>query len=290
MTDTAQSAARPAGKRLAQGLRDLRTRTGLSLTALADRTPYSRSSWERYLNGKQLAPRQAVEALCTMAGEPPGRLVALWELAELEWSGRHRTAPPAPPHDDPPGPRTPPAAAPVTGGSTGRRPRWVLVAAVCAVALAAAVGVTASLSAGAEDTGGTTKQAAPTAPPAPACRKAECAGEDPEMMGCAAPGQVRTLGSRQRTSTGAGVSLSFSTRCHTVWALLWNAQVGDALEVSVPGGRPQRIKVADRYDAESSLTPMVYGTDLTGLQACFAPAGGGRTECYRPRFNAPQDG
>ncbi|USA01676.1 helix-turn-helix domain-containing protein [Streptomyces lydicamycinicus] len=77
--------------RLAAGLRELRARTGLSLAALAARTPYSKSSWERYLNGKKLPPRDAVEALCRLAGEPAGRLVALWELADAAWSGRGRS-------------------------------------------------------------------------------------------------------------------------------------------------------------------------------------------------------
>ncbi|WP_256090352.1 helix-turn-helix domain-containing protein, partial [Actinacidiphila rubida] len=41
-------------------LRVLTDRTGLSLSALAHRTPYSKSSWERYLNGKALPPQHAV--------------------------------------------------------------------------------------------------------------------------------------------------------------------------------------------------------------------------------------
>ncbi|MFI0904111.1 helix-turn-helix domain-containing protein [Streptomyces sioyaensis] len=76
---------------LAAGLRELRGRTGLSLAGLAARTPYSKSSWERYLNGKKLPPRDAVEALCRLAEEPAGRLLALWELADADWSGRGRS-------------------------------------------------------------------------------------------------------------------------------------------------------------------------------------------------------
>ncbi|MGW5128002.1 helix-turn-helix domain-containing protein [Streptomyces sp. NPDC004069] len=84
--------------RLAGTLRGLRARTGLSLAGLADKTQYSKSSWERYLNGKTVPPRGAVEALCALAGEDPGRPLALWELAEAVWSGRSgpplRPAPP----------------------------------------------------------------------------------------------------------------------------------------------------------------------------------------------------
>src|SRR5689334_439692 len=96
---------------LAEGLRQVRARTGLSLAALAERTVYSKSSWERYLNGKTPPPRHAVEELCAIAREPAGRLLALWELADAEWSGRARQTRPAAP--------TPlPVSAPVPAGAT----------------------------------------------------------------------------------------------------------------------------------------------------------------------------
>lgn len=276
--DTAPAATRPTCARLAEGLRELKTRTGLSLAVLAERTVYSKSSWERYLNGKQLAPRQAVEALCTISGEPPERMVALWELAELEWSGRHRTSDPAQ-HDARPGSRGT-SAGRLANGWSAKRLRWVFAAAACVVTLLAAIWATASPDTGTGDT--TTGQITPSALPAPGCRGRKCVGEDPEMMGCAGPGQVKTLGSRHKTYTGAWLSFSFSNQCRTAWALVWNAKVGDALEVSIAGSRPQRVKVADAYEAESSLiTPMIDGRDLTGLRACFKPAGGGHVECFR---------
>ncbi|MFE4995954.1 helix-turn-helix domain-containing protein [Streptomyces mirabilis] len=276
MTDTAPPTATPACTRLAEGLQDLRTRTGLSLTALAERTPYSKSSWARYLNGKQLAPREAVKALCAMAGEPPGRLVTLWELAELEWSGRHRTSAAAPPLNDQPSNGGTSAGRLANGWSTRPR-RWALAAAACAVALATATWVTTSRDTDAKDTAG---QTAPSALPAPGCRAQKCAGEDPEMMGCAAPGQAQRLGLPYQTRTGARLSVTFSRQCHTAWALAWNTHIGDVLEVSVPGRRPERVKVADTLEAgEPLFTPMIDGSDLTGLQACFKPADGRPTEC-----------
>lgn len=95
---------------LAAAMRELRSATGLSLAGLAAKTPYSKSSWERYLNGKTLPPREAVEELCRLAGEPVGRCVALWELAEAEGSGRAATAeeatpPPTSPYRPSPRPR-----------------------------------------------------------------------------------------------------------------------------------------------------------------------------------------
>jgi transcriptional regulator with XRE-family HTH domain len=85
----------PSMRQLVTELRRLKDRSRLSLAALALRTAYSKSSWERYLNGAKLPPRQAVEALCGIAGAPPARLLALWELAETAWSGRGSSSAPA---------------------------------------------------------------------------------------------------------------------------------------------------------------------------------------------------
>ncbi|MBB1256879.1 helix-turn-helix domain-containing protein, partial [Streptomyces sp. OF3] len=88
----------PDVRRLVTEMRRAKDVADLSLSALADATAYSRSSWERCLNGAQLPPRQAVEALATRTGTDRARLLALWELAEYAWSGRGRTTPPTRDH------------------------------------------------------------------------------------------------------------------------------------------------------------------------------------------------
>jgi hypothetical protein len=67
-------------------LRRLVDRGGLSVAALADRTGYSKTSWERYLNGRLLAPKGAVVALAEVTGVNPVHLTTMWELAERAWS------------------------------------------------------------------------------------------------------------------------------------------------------------------------------------------------------------
>ncbi|OPF84724.1 hypothetical protein VT50_0201565 [Streptomyces antioxidans] len=67
-------------------LRTLVERSGLSVPAVADRTGYGKSSWERYLNGRLLPPRGAVEALAETTGADVRHLSTLWELAE--WARR----------------------------------------------------------------------------------------------------------------------------------------------------------------------------------------------------------
>jgi hypothetical protein len=69
-------------------LRQLKDGTGLSLAALGARTAYSKSSWQRYLNAVQPPPRQAVAALCGvagLAGAEAERHVVRWELAVEAW-------------------------------------------------------------------------------------------------------------------------------------------------------------------------------------------------------------
>ncbi|MGS2589869.1 helix-turn-helix domain-containing protein [Streptomyces hebeiensis] len=62
-------------------LRRLKDRSGWGLAALAARTGYSRSSWERYLNGKQPVPLAAVEKLAQVCGADPTPLLVLHEVA-----------------------------------------------------------------------------------------------------------------------------------------------------------------------------------------------------------------
>ncbi|MDT0490589.1 peptidoglycan-binding protein [Streptomyces sp. NPDC012600] len=62
-------------------LRTVRSRSGLTLVALARKTAYSKSSWERYLNGRTLPSADAVRALCTVAGCDPVPLLALRDVA-----------------------------------------------------------------------------------------------------------------------------------------------------------------------------------------------------------------
>ncbi|WP_282792698.1 XRE family transcriptional regulator [Streptomyces sp. CC224B] len=76
----------PQVREFANQLRGLVDRSGLSVAAVADRTGYSKTSWERYLNGRLLAPKGAVVALAEVTGTPAVHLVTMWELAERAWS------------------------------------------------------------------------------------------------------------------------------------------------------------------------------------------------------------
>ncbi|MFJ6070145.1 DUF2690 domain-containing protein [Streptomyces sp. NPDC093065] len=67
-------------------LRRLVDRSELSVASVADATGYSKTSWERYLNGRLLAPKGAIVALAEVTGTNPIHLTTMWELAERAWS------------------------------------------------------------------------------------------------------------------------------------------------------------------------------------------------------------
>ncbi|WP_446047085.1 DUF2690 domain-containing protein [Streptomyces olivaceus] len=269
--------ATPEHSRLATALRELRTRTGLSLAALAERTPYSKSSWERYLNGRTLPPRRAVQDLCRLAGEPEGRLLALWEIAESQWSGRATEAPatpqpspgPAPSSSGPPSPeppRKPTQDRPERPERPDRKRLLTVLTSVCAVTLGGVTAVVVMLSdrQGASDP-------PPTAPsaPGPRCRGASCEGQDPIHMFCGAGPDTLTT---ERTSTGARVELRYSPRCEASWARMWRTRTGDRLEIAA-GGPTHRAEVEGQVDTESYVyTVMTAARPGTVVRACFRPA------------------
>jgi transcriptional regulator with XRE-family HTH domain len=78
-------------RQLVVQLRRLKDHSGLSLASLQSKTGYSRSSWERYLNGRALPPRRAVEEMARVCGVDPARLLALHEVAQEAW--QQETAP-----------------------------------------------------------------------------------------------------------------------------------------------------------------------------------------------------
>lgn len=76
----------PQVREFTSQLRRLVDRSGLSIAAVSDRTGYSKTSWERYLNGRLLAPKGAIVALAEVTGTNAGHLATMWELAERAWS------------------------------------------------------------------------------------------------------------------------------------------------------------------------------------------------------------
>jgi transcriptional regulator with XRE-family HTH domain len=67
--------------RLVAELRRIKLASGLSFARMEARTPYSRASLERYVNGKLWPTRQAVETIATACDADPAPLLRLWDEA-----------------------------------------------------------------------------------------------------------------------------------------------------------------------------------------------------------------
>ncbi|WP_262055894.1 YjfA family protein [Streptomyces sp. STR69] len=237
---------------LTERLRLLKQRTGLSLAALAALTPYSKSTWHRYLNGDQFPPRAVVEALARLAHTDPGPLLSLWDAAVLEQS--RPTAPP-------PQPPAPPV-----------RPRRLRAPARALVALAA-MATTVAVTAGAADVLDRDTGAEPYA--AASCRDGGCQGESPSVGTCARDARTERVVAR----AAQVVRLRYSPSCATVWSEV-RTRVGGAREISIRSGRDELSAEypGDRSDGYSS--PMLAAADPRGAQACAEV--GGRPVCTAP--------
>ena len=208
---------------LVSALRDLKDLSCLSLAALSTQTAYSKSSWERYLNGRILPPRHAVEALADVAGQPTGRLIALWEQAEARWSGRDRTdvatAEPS---------VAPVADAPAARGLHGR---WAILATAAVAAC-----VVGTLLVVLPKPFGIRKGSA-AAPPgySVGCHGAQCAGREPEGMACA----LDAVTSDELRVEDTYVELRISHRCEAAWTRVSHTKLGDQVLVSDQDGRTE---------------------------------------------------
>ncbi|MFF2845027.1 helix-turn-helix domain-containing protein [Streptomyces sp. NPDC058001] len=270
--------------RLVAGLCALRRAADLSLAGLAARTPYSKSSWARYLAGAKPVPRDAVLALCRVAGERPERLLALWELADAEWSGRARTAAETSAGTSAETFAEADTAAPADGSAVVPTPvPWwragrtaVLVAGAC-VLLAGAAGAaaviigraspSASSAASGVGTTGTTY--------AVGCTGRSCEGQDPAEMGCGGASMVTTPSTR--TVDGRRIELRQGEVCHALWVRASRLRLGDRVELSVPGARIKALRADEPAATRGYLATAMTATDeVRGARICLVPRDGKR--------------
>lgn len=219
-------------------LRDLKKGTGLSLAALAARTPYSKSAWHRYLNGVQRPPRSAVEALARLAGADPGPVLALWETAERA-SGEDTEAP--------------------GDVRTDRRSRLLRqpLPAFALLVTVAAVGVTVVATRGSDAPDGRTAQGSPR------CRGASCQGQLPGVSACDRDAQTKN----SVRAASYAVRLEYSPSCRAAWAEV-QARASDARVISVRSGQDV---LSAKYPGDGSAgtaSPMLAVASPEGVEAC----------------------
>ncbi|GAB7034448.1 helix-turn-helix domain-containing protein [Streptomyces sp. NPDC021749] len=261
----------PAGQLLAEELRVLKERTGLSLDGLAKRTPYSKSAWHRYLNGEKLPPRAAVEALGRVAGADRLRLLGLHDAAH-----RARTAPaPSPPPPPPPAPAPAPAPAPTGNAPAGNAPATTesgrpapptdparrklrgAAALMALTAVVATVGATASI----VSIPAHAVRAEWTAPDT--CHGHRCQGRYPRRFGCHRDARAEST----ITDATYTVRLLFSPSCGTVWSEV-RPRSGGAEKVSIWVGRDARLTSHPGGRTGRAVSPMLATEDLHSAVAC----------------------
>ncbi|TGN81220.1 DUF2690 domain-containing protein [Streptomyces bauhiniae] len=275
-------------------LRGLVDQGGLSVAALADRTGYSRTSWERYLNGRLLAPKGAVVALAEVTGTSPVHLTTMWELAERAWSRaelRHdrtmeqiRITQARAELGDLGGGTTmvdaPPVAPPDAEPPAGKR--RVLLFLAGAVAVLVVLGTVFLLTGrnGGESTPAAAKSPSPSAtsaadlPPGVKCVGVGCTGKDAEAMGCS--GDLVTT-ARTATVGAATLEVRYSRTCGAAWGRITGAAPGDQVRVTADGESRRGVAVAgETY----TYTPMVAVGRAGEAEACVTLTSG-RTGCTK---------
>lgn len=272
--------------RLAVELRTLKDSSGLSLARLAERTLCSKSSWERYLNGKALPPQHAVTSLGKLADADFTRLLALWELANNAWHGHDdgdmppvtsaKTAaePSAPRADEPvpvatqstPAPPTDSAPAgwrqtgvPSVGEHLQGRRKWAVIAlGVCLVTGGVLFGVPGS---GSGPHGKSDPAIATTRQLDVNCFADSCTGKNPKLAGCGGDSWTAAL-----TESGSVyIELRYSDACKAAWARISWAKPGDIAQIVGPAGRKYEGKV---HYATDNFSAMIAAPSPSEARAC----------------------
>ncbi|MTD57179.1 helix-turn-helix domain-containing protein [Amycolatopsis pithecellobii] len=239
-------------------LRELKDRSGLSLAKLAAKTPYSKSSWERYLNGSALPPRPAVKDLAQLTGEPVERLLALWERAEARWSGR--AAVPLPTTAEPE-PRSTPADPKRDSLSRPRRHNLVLTIAVTGAVIAVIVALAfPRVLPGVAPSGRT----APTY--TVGCRGTQCTAGDAQGMACG----LDAASFADLQVDGTYLELRISDQCQAAWARVSHTAIGDRVSVVDERGQAETISVSDPTVPDTYLpTRMIAADQHSHVRACL---------------------
>ncbi|MFD3728401.1 DUF2690 domain-containing protein [Streptomyces sp. NPDC058671] len=299
----------PEVRAFTERLRRLIDRSGLGVTAVAERTGHERAAWDSYLNARLPAPRSAVVALAEVTGTDPADLTAHAERADRA-RGDHTlqirrldlpgpaTATPSPGtaaastpggaerRPRTPAPDSPPAPPRTADPAPGSRRRLVLL--YGAGILGALLVVTAALLlvdlGNSDGEGDRTATAPPTTappvtrpaplPPGVRCVGPDCTGQDPEAMGCG--GDLATTVARARVGT-AQVEVRYSRTCAAAWARITGAAPGDTVTVEA-GDTRRRATVAAGADTAAvdtdAYTPMVAVGPDGDARACGALVNG----------------
>ncbi|MGW2594315.1 helix-turn-helix domain-containing protein [Streptomyces sp. NPDC001515] len=297
----AADAAASAHARLSAEMRRIKEVSQLSFGGLADRTHYSRSSWERFLNGKQLPTTVAVEQLAAVAGTDPEPLLGL--LAEATAVPAGGTAPTAPapaaaPVEEPGTAARPKTAQPVRtvtaepaersaatdAGGSPRRSTWrrrsAVIGYIAAGALmgSVATGVVlplvtdaahgADTSAGGTRGAGADDEGTDLVPGAGdiqvKCTSDTCIRNDPQAMEC--QWDAETV--KSTFLRGMHIQLRYSAACQAVWGRIEGGAVGDKVTIRDARGNELEALIRFEHDSYTKMLAVSEEAPLASMSVC----------------------
>ncbi|WP_426363636.1 DUF2690 domain-containing protein [Streptomyces sp. E-08] len=249
-------------KDLAGELLALKKASGSSFVQLSEKTHYAKSSWERWVNGKQFPPRDAVERLARICGTDPAPLLALWAEEDARRSA-------APESEDATEVGAEPGAEAEDGNGAAapapRRRRVLWASVVLAVLLVAGAISYAALSGSGEPPAAPRpKPVVTVAGPATGCTLAACEGRDPKKMNCGADAVTVRTGSIPKDLV---IELRYSRACKAAWGRISFAQVGATVVVNNSDGAAQADVV--HFDRDV-YTPLIAAPDDGSVWVCAA--------------------
>ncbi|MFC9591466.1 DUF2690 domain-containing protein [Streptomyces sp. NPDC056944] len=255
-------------KDLAGELLALKKASGSSFVQLSEKTHYAKSSWERWVNGKQFPPRDAVERLARLCGTDPAPLLALWAEEDARRSA-------APESEDgaeagaegeaEDGVEDGAEVAPEAGAAATRRRRVLWASVVLAVLLVAgAISYAALSGSGEPPVAPRPKPVVTVAGPATGCTLTACEGRDPKKMNCGADAVTVRTGSIPKDLV---IELRYSRACKAAWGRISFAQVGATVVVNNSDGAAQADVV--HFDRDV-YTPLIAAPDDGSVWVCAA--------------------
>ncbi|MFD8858063.1 helix-turn-helix domain-containing protein [Streptomyces vinaceus] len=290
----------PRGDLFAE-MRRIKDASQLSYNRLADKTHYSRSSWERFLNGKQVPTRVAVEEFAAAAGADPEPLLALLELAVVREEApadepaartaerpRPAAGPSAAPAPAPgaPEPEQPEQATPV------RRFAWSRILRAAAGVLAGAllgslltVFLTEPAGAGTTARGSTagatgspaaaSAQARPSGPVKVGCKSDTCMRREPQAEDC----QWDAVTVRQTFLRGMSIQLRYSEACQAVWGRVENGNIGDTVRIMDKRSSSDEATIRMEHDTYTRMLAVTPDATWETITICGAIPSQKEQEC-----------
>ncbi|MET9348532.1 DUF2690 domain-containing protein [Streptomyces termitum] len=282
-------------------MRRIKDVSQLSYSRLADRTHYSRSSWERFLNGKQLPSRVAVEEFAAAARTDPSELLALLDLAVAREEASPQKQPV--PEERPEAELRPPvetvggSSAPVPDGPVPARrlTRIQIVTTAVGVVAGGLLGSLLTLSlvtpdgtptagantAGANASGAKDSPAGSPAQPRPGkpvkvgCKSDTCMHREPQAEDC----QWDATTVRQTFLRGMSIQLRYSEACQAVWGRIENGDVGDTVVIRDKRSSSDEATIRMEHDTYTRMLAVAPDATWETITVCGAIPSQKEQEC-----------